>query len=578
MKKLFKYASVALAAVMAISTVSCSDDSHEYEPASPESGDQVYFSTETATNYIAKANESKISIPIYRIKADAAASVPITVTDEKGNFSGPSTVNFDAGKTEANIDLTYDFEKVGYDNYSTILLSIADPAYTTVYGISNLTVKVGIPAPWTSLGNGTFKETWWSGATYTKEVQQNDNDSQTYRVVDPFSDKGNYVDGAEYFQFRIYKAGETLLGEVLERDVVFYEDCKMTYYDYYDADINIVFPGYFKSAATQDMWTHNRVEYQEDGSIAYVQVAPYFYMDGLGGWNKSQAEDIITITFPGYEPKDYALDVTYGGMLNYSDSLSVKADVVLGADIASAKVAVIPDGEALNTVEDDILSGAVESVEVDGSSVFIPFPYEDSGRYDLVLVGYDEEGAEVNATYVTFSFTAGGGEKWNKVGTGTFLYQNFFEGDDPDLEIFQSDANHTRFKIAHALYDVDFCFTLSSSGAVLLVDDQTTGYVGDNGEVFVDDCQDFYGSENTYGASYFDAENGVFYFATKYYVPEVGGYAVKGYETFTLNAAGKAAARKALQRSELSISDAVKNIPVQQFRHDQKLDQSIIRR
>ena len=133
-------------------------------------------------------------------------------------------------------------------------------------------------------------------------------------------------------------------------------------------------------------------------------------------------------------------------------------------------------------------------------------------------------------------------------------------------------------KITNALYGVDFCFTLSASGTVLLVDDQTTGYVGDYGEVFVDDCQDYYGSENTYGASYFDAENGVFYFATKYYVPEVGGYGVKGYETFTLDAAAEATARKALQRSELSISDAVKNIPVQQFRRDLKLDQDIIRR
>lgn len=572
MKKLFKYASVALAAVMAISTASCSDDSHEYEPATPESGDQVYFSTETATNLLAKATESTVSIPIYRIKSDASATVPITVTDEKGNFTGPSSVNFDAGKTQANIDLTYDFEKVGYDNYSTVLLSIADPAYTTAYGISNLTVQVGIPAPWTSLGTGTFTETWWSGASYKKEIQQNDNDPQTFRVVDPFADKGNYVDGADYFQFRIYKAGETLLGEVLERDVVFYEDTKMTYYDYYEADINIVFPGYFSSAKTQDMWTHNRVEYQEDGSIAYAQVAPFFYMDGIGGWNKSQNEDIITIVFPGYEPKDYELEIAYGGMLSTSDGNSVKADVTLGADVASAKVAVIPDGEALNTVEEDILSGAVESVDVDGSSVFVPFPYENSGRYDLVLVAYDEEGAEVNATYVTFSFTAGGGEKWNKIGTGTFLYQNLFQGDDPGLEIFQSDANSTRYKITHALYDVDFCFTLSSNGTVLLVDDQTTGYVGDYGEVFVDDCQDYYGSENTYGASYFDAENGVYYFATKYYIPGVGGYTVNGYETFTLDAAAEAATRKALQRNELSVSKSA-NLS----RHDQKVDRNIQR-
>ncbi len=54
--------------------------------------------------------------------------------------------------------MTYDPNKVGFDKFSELTLKIGDETYATTYGLSQYTVKVGIPSPWETLGKGTFIE------------------------------------------------------------------------------------------------------------------------------------------------------------------------------------------------------------------------------------------------------------------------------------------------------------------------------------------------------------------------------------------------------------------------------------
>ena len=39
-------------------------------------------------------------------------------------------------------------------------------------------------------------------------------------------------------------------------------------------------------------WAHNMMG---DG---YIQIAPYYYIDGLGGWNYTQKDGVIYIVLP----------------------------------------------------------------------------------------------------------------------------------------------------------------------------------------------------------------------------------------------------------------------------------------
>lgn len=577
MKTYLKYTYLAVAAAMALGMTACNNDD-DYVPATAEQGQQVYFSSEAPTVINASPVSNTVSIPVCRVVTTDAVTIPISVDNKDGLFEVPSSITFNAGQAKTDLVLNYDLDKVGFDNYSTITVSIADEQNKTVYGSSEFTFKVGIPAPWTSLGMATFTEGFWSGGTFKVELQQNDIDPQTYRLVKPFAqDKNNYDNyAAEYFEFRIYKAGETLYDVTLTQDIVWYNNTPIFNHPSYDDVINIVFPGRFGKYPNEADWAHNTViTYKEDGTPGIVQMAPFYYMFNTGGWDQSQKDGIITIAFPGFEVSDFSLGVSYEGMLTKGSDQYVLAEVNLGEDITSAKVLVASEAELEILEEDDIINDNVESVKITKSgSLQLPFSYTDGGKYYIIAMGFDAEDNEVALELAEFKVQAATGETWTKVGTGTFTYKGLFDEDqlDPGLEIFRSNANSTRYKITHWLYDVDFCFTLSVSGTVLLVDEQETGYVMDGyGMVYVNDCQDYYGADNEYGISRFDSENGTFYFANTYYIPNVGGFAFTGHETFVLDADATENVRQRQARARYDITADFNRISTSHFHFNHDL-------
>lgn len=574
MKKYFKYAYPAVAAIMALSLAACDEDD-DYTPAAQEQGQQIYFSSEASTSIIASSAETSVSIPVCRVVTTDAVTVPIAVTNEKGDFEVPTSVSFAAGQNKADLVLTYDPEKVGFDNYSTITVTIADEQNTTVYGSSTFTFTVGIPAPWTSLGKAQFNETWWSGATYNVELQQNDLDGQRYRLVKPFADKGSYVDGAEYFEFRIYKAGETLAGQVLAQDIVYYDATPMTYYANYDAVINIEHPSAgFSATKDQSTWVYNSVTYKEDGTPGMVQVAPFFYMEGIGGWNQSQKDGIITIVFPGYRVLDYSAEVAYTGKLyDVDDNMYIQAEVVaLGADVEEVLLAVAP-ADDVNAMVEALATGAcADAVKLTAAgTASLPMdPASASGKYSIVAVTFGEGEAQA-AVAVDFKYTSLNGEpeeSWTAYYVGTYTYEYIWEGDDEGLVLYGSDDNEIRCKIDDWGTGTSFIFNWDEEDNIVVEADQDMElydssygnfYVSDMtaicplvdgerawGEVlqayFPESCD---GSESQ--TSTLDWDNYTFNFDVVYYTDE-GQVMGWGFEKFVLTGNASAPARRAAVR------------------------------
>ena len=124
---------------------------------------------------------------------------------------------------------------------------------------------------------------------------------------------------------------------------------------------------------------------------------------------------------------------------------------------------------------------------------------------------------------------------WTQIGTGDFSYTVFF-GDEEDpavdagLALYQNDDDPTRYRIGDWGYGVGFTFTYDEATGEVFVDDQPTGYVhASYGDVYVCEIEDYFG-DTTRGKSYY--ENGVFHFATIYYVS--AGYFGFGMETFAV--------------------------------------------
>ena len=525
-------------AIGAVTTgfTACSDDD-DYEWAPLPEGQEVYFASNLSSTITLSSVENSFSIPLKRADATAAATVTISASADDENtvldaFTIPTSVSFAAGEKETPINITYDFEKIDFDNTQSITLKLTDENIDGTYGATSFSFKATCPAPWTAIGTGTIVEKWWFEESFTVTFYQNDLNPNTFRVTNPFA-KYNGLPSTEYFQFTIAQPGETIYGITLTKpDIVYYSDMMLEYYDYYDDDIYILFPGRFTSLQSETNYMGNYVvSYQDNGLPAEIRLSPAYYMFNTGGWTNMLSDENVQILFPGIKLIDASVEVTYNGMFkSVDDEQSVVASVTLGADVESAKVAIVAGGDP-NAGVDAIIAGSVETITVTQSGeIKIPFDADNAeGRYSVVAVTYYDGEAQEGAGDV-FTYVPANAEQWTLIGTGTYTYEHFWEGDDEGLELYQSESDPTRYKITHWGYDVDFKFTMDEDGIITVADQETGEVVSSYGMSYVIEMIDYTGDDEDERSYY---EDGVFNFNVVYYVSAgVFGY---GFETFTLD-------------------------------------------
>ena len=538
MKKYYFNLFIALMAVVGFTACSSDDDDYQWATVT---GNQVYFSNQLPSSYQISTKTSSFTVPINRVKTDEAITVNLAHTDASGFFNVPSSVSFAAGEAVANITVTYDPEAVKYDENHKDTIKIASSDYTTIYGASSYAFSAMMPSPYKSLGKGTYKDTFF-GYTTTVEIQQNTEQTNVFRIYGCF-DPVDDANAEDYLQITILQPGMVVAGQTVEQEgLIYYDDTNSGYHHpTYDADILVCHPYGFTSTKDISMWGYNRVlEYQSDGTPGEVQLAPFYYMNGVGGWNYSQKDGVIDIVFPGFEKKDFSLELEYLGRLTDKDENDfAQMYINMGADLESVKYAVT-DGD-VNELYEGITSGSVEAPEVTSSSS-VNWALEESGTYYMVAVGY-AGGEEKVAVVETIRFKSSHefAPTFSPVGIGTYTYTQFWEGDDEGLVISKSSADNT-YRIGNWGGGTNFEFTWDPSTNQCKVAEQFTGYTHDSyGDVFVSDLPT-YTDEVTYAdfPCFYDPETKTFTFNLIYYVS--AGYFGMGPETFTVEWNAPAAA------------------------------------
>lgn len=427
---------MSLLAVMTLTLGSCTEE-YEYSAAKAE-GEQVYFSNELSSTVELSNTESSYAIQINRINTTGELTVNLTLSDESGIYSIPSSVTFAQGDSTATFDLSYDPSVLEVRHvFNSVTVAIADAEYTTPYGNSSYTFSAGMSSPYVSLGTGTYMDAGLYGDTpFDVEIMQNQNNPNMFRIMHPYDEiaaacaeeYGDELSGdpAEYLELEILQPGDVLNGVTITMSgLVYYSPTATSIVDAtYGMPYILYHPCSFSSTATEEYWTYNAVTaYQDNGLPGTIQLAPVYYMEGVGGYNYSQYSDMILITFPGYEASDYSVGVSYLGAFSSADGISYAiGNVTLGDDIDEAQVAVV-EGTDVNNALSQILSGAVETVTVtESGEVRIPCDY--SGDCIMVAIGY--AGGEMqNYGYAAFTFSLGPSE-WTSLGTG--LYTDYVLG------------------------------------------------------------------------------------------------------------------------------------------------------
>lgn len=467
MNKIYKYCAAAFAGLLALTLGSCTSE-YEYDAAVAE-GQQVYFSSSLASKVELSSTASSFTVPINRIKTDEALTVNLSLTDESKLFTAPTSASFLAGESSTNVTISYDPSNFSYDDFKNLVLTITDADYTTPYGASSYSFSAGVPSPWTSLGVGKFIDSFFYGEAIDLEIQQNDLNSNLFRVVNPYkqiseeyAEAGYAVDTdarSDYFEFTVMQAGQTLAGVTMtQSDLVYYSPvCTGIDVGWTGGSVYLYHPAAFSSRQSEAYWTHNYVEaYQDNGLPGAVSIAPLYITAQGYGSDQSTVDDVIQIIFPGYELSDYSVEVAYtGAFIDTKENTYAMGNVKLGSDVEEAKVAVV-EGNDVEQALNDVLNGTVETTSItESGDVKIECPY--SGTCTMIAVSY-AGGEPMDYGYATFNFNVGGSD-WKTLGTGLYtdyVFAAFLEDQDGNqgLDPIQYEVEVQEHKTQPGLYRI----------------------------------------------------------------------------------------------------------------------------
>ena len=425
--KFNKILSIALMFPALVAFHSCAEDSFEYMPAEPATGTQVYFPGSVKSDFVVSAVDTVFTLNLERVDKDSVAYIALSAETDSVTaplFVFPSVAVFEAGEKSTTITCIAKANQMEYDKTYTVKLSIANPEDATLYGLSSVTLNVTCPAPWKSLGVGKFADAYLGGAgNYSEvEIQQNELDPKTFRIVEPYAEILEGIATDKYFEFSVLPKGYDFQGTILDAEYVVFKDYNTgAWNSNYAEDIYALHP--YRFGRTPDKWSYNVVlEYQENGLPGEVSMAPLYYLfNEGGGWDKTTA-NTISVLFPGFVKADYSAAMTYAGIFTTPDGTThAVADLTLGADATDVKAIVMPADADAAAVADAIAAGELEAMDVQAGRIEVPFNAEELGgnKFNVIAVVL-ADGAVKNVVSASYEYYGGGNDPWTSLGTGYY--------------------------------------------------------------------------------------------------------------------------------------------------------------
>ena len=617
MKNTFKYGLAAL--ITAMTFAACSDDESYSGPgewnATSDYAD-VYFKQASVSEELDPADEMTTTLSVYRrVKHEytygkdsngndsvisdkiltplPALVMPLEIVSNADDVFTVGDAAFAEGDTVATFKV--DFPKAEIGTTYTLKLKVTDPKYASYYSSSNVLTYSVSRAKWTLLGTGVLEENFYIGGSNEVEIYQKDSEKNVFRVMHPFDQMlAEAKADTEHWAAEEFDGSqpEYLTITIVDDNLVTYPSFSTgCFHPTYGQTVWCHHPGHFTSLSDPSNWTYNKVvSYQEDEETpGQIQLAPYYYMDGVGGWNNTQADGIIVITFPGYTPpyipdlssdEDFTWETVFQGVFQ-SEKMGTAstatlykgtciatqndADKIFAETYGTAYCLASPYAEGYNIYFAIDKEGGItlpEGCELQetgldavGSPVFAKILVPESSYTDNYLVlgiqFQNESGSLVygKASEKLMNLT------YSEVGKGVYTYgvqalsqdaESFYEGTE-NATLFQCDQLKGNYYLKPwAKSEEGLNFTIGQDGKIRFY--QYTGEAfQDYGDVYFIDLEAYNPSYTSYLGEY-DEKNGTFEFCGAYYIPGAGGFGLVA-ETFQLGDAARLQAPAARRNS-----------------------------
>ena len=412
-KKLLYFLAVAGTTMFASS---CTDDL-EYTPAGQPSGQQVYFAVDLAETINLEVNSSSVTIPVSRVVTDEAASFSIFATEESGLFTIPSTVDFAAGESTANLVITYTYSALTQDQTYSCTLTIGDTENTSPYGMTSYEFSLIAPSPWTSLGEGTLTDDVITGAfsidenqVFTVEIQESDNTPGMYRIVDPYINNRYSLSADKTGSSSNYSCYLVIDATDPEAVTIAKQNMGILSTDLGDFQMESTAPGTL-----------------DNGIITFPKGGIELSFTGYQSAFQANKSGLFKVVLPGAsDVAAPAVTVAYKG--SFIDAASNKSNAVLDFTLnetaTSFKFAVVEGNiakneAALTETAGKIVDGSLESTEGTASGSVL-YPLAVSGTFTVVAVPFNAEGDAGAAAAAAFIYSAEGAPDIVQVQTGNY--------------------------------------------------------------------------------------------------------------------------------------------------------------
>ncbi len=341
------YSKLAILAVAGCFMAACTEDD-VYQSATSdvvEGFQNVSFTNTSASVELDPLDATEAVIEVLRTETAEAVDVTYEIIQNTDSVFIVGECHFAEGDSVAYIPVEFPEAKTGKPY--TLQLQLTDPRFVTPYTTNNtVTLKV-TRVKWNSLGTGTVAENnflaIFGPGVGEAEFFQRDDDHTKFRIQKPFHNIMIEAQGGTFYPFYMFEgdifspaaseyltfeliptteaSGEKFKGtyEIKEEDMVYYDDVNTGFiHPNYAADVWLVHPRAFQDYQDPSTWVHNKVlswqENSETNLPGQVQLAPFYYMNGIGGFNLADEDGMVIFTFPGYEePKvvDVRQDVNW---------------------------------------------------------------------------------------------------------------------------------------------------------------------------------------------------------------------------------------------------------------------------
>ena len=400
----------------------------EYKPGVEDNTDcyGVYFPAQE-TEFVRSPEEATvITFTVAREKTDGDLIVPINVKDTSSIFNiKPVNAVFEDGQSETTI--SFDYARIAVGQKYLVSLSIEGDEFVSKYSTlpSNLDFTV-LVEKWNDLGVGTFTmNVYWDPFTCAVRFFQSDLNPAIYRIKmhevleDGTTDLIFSEEQNTYLYLKVLKKGDKVFDNVADQDdLVFFDVFYTGIIDStYNAELLLAHPGYFSSLTVADWYKNKVIQFKEDGSPAVIQLAPYIFMNGIGGWDFFSQDNAIILVLPGCQLVDYTMEIEPG----YSEDGVLPVYFELGADVAKVKYAIYPG--TLNSAQvtryaGQIADGSAEGIATLPEDGVAQVKLDTTGVYTMVAISYDENGDYQEVATAVLNYVAEGDEKDVELYTG----------------------------------------------------------------------------------------------------------------------------------------------------------------